>query len=96
MLAAAALLSACSAETERTPDQGAQKAQEAGRDYGQAIVEMVGSKASVAEMEDLCGQGAREEAAKEGKGKDTDVALEDAGVDLDAFIDGCREAVSEK
>lgn len=90
LAAALASLTACSAEVE---GPSAQDAREAGREYGRAIVDTLGSRADVGEMKALCGQGAREEgpvSAGEGNGGD---GLAD---EIDAFVEGCREVVTEK
>jgi hypothetical protein len=76
---ALASLVACSAEVEG-PSQDEQH--DAGREYGQVIMDTIGSRATVDEMEALCGQGAREEGI--------------VPDDLDAFVEGCREAVTEE
>lgn len=90
--AAAALavvsLAGCSAEVEGPTEQ---EARDAGREYGEAIVDTVGERATPEEMEDLCGQGAVEEGivTKGREGDETDL-------ELDAFVEACRKAVAQE
>lgn len=88
LTAAGLVLAACSAEIEGPSEK---EARDAGRDYGEAIVDTVGVRATPEEMEDLCGQGAQEEGivTKGREGDETDL-------ELDAFIDACREAVKQE
>jgi len=87
-LLALAALGACSAEV-RGPSED--EARDAGREYGKVILDTVGARTTVEEMEALCGQQAREEGiVTEGReGDETDN-------EIDAFIDACREVVNEK
>lgn len=89
VLATAALaLVACSAEVEGPSER---EARDAGRDYGETIADTIGARATQDEMETLCGKGAEEEGivTKGRPGDETDL-------EIDAFIDACREAVSQK
>lgn len=81
-------LTGCSAEVQGPTEKDAR---EAGRDYGEAILDTIGARATQDEMEELCGQRAKEEGivTKGREGDETDN-------EIDAFIDACREAVSEK
>lgn len=81
-------LTGCSAEV-RGPSE--QEARDAGREYGETIVDTVGARATPEEMEDLCGQGAVEEGivTKGREGDETDL-------ELDAFVEACREAVAQE
>jgi len=78
----------CSAEVKGPSEQ---EARDAGREYGEAIVDTVGERATPEEMENLCGQGAVEEGiVTEGReGDETDL-------ELDAFVEACREAVAQE
>jgi hypothetical protein len=82
------VLGGCSAEVDGPTEE---EARDAGREYGEAIVNTVGQRATPEEMEDLCGQGAMEEGivTKGREGDETDL-------ELDAFINACREAVSQQ
>jgi hypothetical protein len=77
LTAALAGLAACSGQVQGPSEQDAR---DAGREYGRAIVDTVGSRVDVAEMESLCGEGVGEDDADK----------------IDAFVDGCREAVAEQ
>ena len=81
-------LGGCSAEVKGPTEE---EARDAGREYGEAIVNTVGKRATPEEMEDLCGQGAMEEGivTKGREGDETDL-------ELDAFVEACREAVAQK
>jgi hypothetical protein len=81
-------LAGCSAEVKGPSEE---EARDAGREYGETILDTIGVRATVEEMEELCGQRAKEEGiVTEGReGDETDN-------EIDAFIDACREAVAEK
>lgn len=83
-----AVLGACSAEVKGPSEE---EARDAGREYGEVILDTVGARTTVEEMETLCGKQAREEGivTKGREGDETDN-------EIDAFIDACREAVNKK
>jgi hypothetical protein len=87
-LLTALVLGGCSAEVDGPTEE---EARDAGREYGEAIVNTIGQRATPEEMEDLCGKGAMEEGivTKGREGDETDL-------ELDAFIDACRKAVSQE
>lgn len=78
-------LSACSFEVSG-PSEG--EAQEMGTEYGETLAGTIGARATTQELEDLCGQGAVEEGivTKGREGDETDL-------EVDAFIEACRQAV---
>lgn len=81
-------LAGCSADVKGPTEQ---EARDAGQQYGEAIVDKIGSRATLEEMEELCGARAMEEGyvTKGREGDETDL-------ELDAFIDGCRNVVKEQ
>lgn len=87
LTAALVAVNACSAEVEGPSEADATNA---GREYGEALVETMGSRATVEEMQVLCGQGARDgDVVPEGSG-------DGFGDEIDAFVESCREAVAEQ
>lgn len=71
------LLVGCAAEVEGPT---LEESREAGRKYGEVIVETISTRATQEEMESLCGDGA----------DDGDPRTSD---EVDAFVEGCLEVV---
>lgn len=89
VLASATLaLAACSAEIDGPSEK---EVRDAGRDYGEKLMDTIGARATADELETLCGKGAEEEGivTKGRPGDETDL-------EIDAFVTACRQAVSAK
>jgi hypothetical protein len=86
-LSAALVLGACSASPSSEKES-----RDAGRDYGQTIMDTLGSRTNQAEREELCGQG-----LVDGKIVDPETGRpgDETDLEVDAFIAGCREAVAD-
>jgi hypothetical protein len=87
LTAAVLALSACTVDVDGVTESAAK---DAGRKYGEAMVDKLGARTTTKELKSLCGQGARTTDFL----PDTDVD-EAAQADVDAFVEGCREAVTE-
>ena len=85
--AAVLALSACTVDVDGVKESAAR---DAGHKYGAAMVDKLGARTTTKELKALCGQGARTTDIL----PDTNVD-EAAQADIDAFIEGCREAVTE-
>ena len=85
---AALVLGGCSADVEGPTEQ---EARDAGREYGEAIIDTIGERLTEEEKQDLCGQGAVEEGI-DSKGREGD----ETDLELDAFVEACRKAVAQK
>lgn len=85
-LLALGAFTACAAEVKGPSEEDAR---EAGRSYGETLVDTIGARATREELENLCGQGAKDEGiVTEGRqGDETDL-------EIDAFVDGCLEVVT--
>jgi hypothetical protein len=90
-LAATVLLSACQEEEGQLSSED--KSRTAGEKYGRTIKQTVGKAASVAQLEELCGQ-----AIINGKIVDPRTGRRTAKGDLKvpAFVAGCKDAVRAK
>ena len=89
-LAATVALSACQAEAEPPSED---QSRSAGEKYGRTIKQTVGKAASVAQLEELCGQ-----AIVDGKVVDPRTGRRTAKGDLKvaAFVAACKDTVAAK